>query len=553
MPKSEGGFKEFRLGDLFEIKGVKQSKCQKDIPTDTNGIPYIVQSTANNMFSRNVNRQWLIDNNEPPQKGNAIVLGVTLPAVSYQPIEFGASQVITARSKQLNEYVGIYFATIISKHMARFSYQEKPGIQKYKDLRVTLPVTKSLQVDYAYMERFIREIASDHQVLLDKFLFENGYSDYSLTGEERQALSDLAKGTIQMKRTKIVDVFNVANTHNILKSDVVFGSGIVPYVTASENDNSVTSYISYNDELKESGNTIMIGGKTLVITYQPRDFFSNDSHNLTLTINNERGKTESAQLFMVASLYKSLKPIYSWGNSISKAKIQKDYVDLPVSTNGSIDYAFMETYINALKKQCIAKLKVSNVFSNSRIATMQSEQADEVEEYSTIVLDTSEVSDTDRFTRFLPLYDIAIACGAMIDEGVQSLGKNDVEMEGWIDVSEHIRKPNDQMFIVRAKGESMLPKIHPGDLCVFEVYGGSGNAGSREGQIVLARQSRKDNDYNCQYTIKQYHSEKDPITNLNTKIELRPLNKDGYDPIIINPEDDGEVKVLGVLKDVINL
>lgn len=168
------------------------------------------------------------------------------------------------------------------------------------------------------------------------------------------------------------------------------------------------------------------------------------------------------------------------------------------------------------------------------------------------VLDTFKVNSSDRFSRFLPLYDIAVACGALADEGVQSLGRNDVEMEGWIDVSEHIRKPNDQMFIVRAKGESMLPRIHPGDLCVFEVYGDSGNAGSRDGQIVLARQSRKDNDYNCQYTIKQYHSEKDPITNLNTKIELRPLNKDGYDPIIIYPENEGEIIVLGVLKDVIN-
>ena len=366
MPESEGGFKEFRLGDLFEIKGVKQSKCQKDIPTNTNGIPYIVQSTANNMFSRNVDRQWLIDNNEPPQEGNAIVLGVTLPAVSYQPTEFGASQVISARSNHLNELVGIYFATIISKHMARFSYQEKPGIQKYKDLSIILPVTKSLQVDYAYMERFVREIIDDNQTCLDKFLHENGFSDCTLTNEEQQALADLAMGNVQMQRMKIVDAFNVANTHNILKSDVVFGSGMVPYVTASESDNSVTSYISYNDNLKESGNTIMIGGKTLVITYQPKDFFSNDSHNLKLTIYDERGKNESAQLFMVAALYKSLKPIYSWGNSISKAKIQKDYVDLPVTNDGAINYAFMETYVNALKKQCVARLKASDVFHQNK-------------------------------------------------------------------------------------------------------------------------------------------------------------------------------------------
>ena len=53
----------------------------------------------------------------------------------------------------------------------------------------------------------------------------------------------------------------------------MLGSGNIPYVTASEGNNSIVSYVSYDDEMKEEGNSIMIGGKTLVITYQPKDFF----------------------------------------------------------------------------------------------------------------------------------------------------------------------------------------------------------------------------------------------------------------------------------------
>lgn len=41
-----------------------------------------------NMVSRHVNKQWLIDHNETPVSGNRIVLGVTLPAISYQSREF---------------------------------------------------------------------------------------------------------------------------------------------------------------------------------------------------------------------------------------------------------------------------------------------------------------------------------------------------------------------------------------------------------------------------------------------------------------------------------
>lgn len=164
----------------------------------------------------------------------------------------------------------------------------------------------------------------------------------------------------------------------------------------------------------------------------------------------------------------------------------------------------------------------------------------------------TDVPDSDRFTRFLPLYDIAIACGALVDEGVQSLGNNDVALEGWINVSDYPFKPNEKMFIVHAKGDSMLPKIHSGDLCVFEIYGGLGNSGSRDGQIILARQHGKDSDYNCQYTIKEYHSEKDPLTGRNAKVELRPLNKDPQYKVINVEEEDGEIRILATLKKVLN-
>lgn len=100
---------EFRLGDLFEFKGIKQAKSQGNIPTDENGIVYVVQSMSNNMVSRKVNRQYLIDIDEAPVEGNCIVLGVTLPAISYQPNEFGASQVITARAPFLNNKNSLFF------------------------------------------------------------------------------------------------------------------------------------------------------------------------------------------------------------------------------------------------------------------------------------------------------------------------------------------------------------------------------------------------------------------------------------------------------------
>ena len=132
--------REFRMGDLFEFKAIKQAQSQSLIPTDASGVQYVVQSTRNNMVARTVDKQWLVDHNEAPVPGNALVLGVTLPAVSYQPYEFGASQVIVARSTCLNEENGVYLASILDKQMSRFSYTKKPGMAIYKAMEILLPV-----------------------------------------------------------------------------------------------------------------------------------------------------------------------------------------------------------------------------------------------------------------------------------------------------------------------------------------------------------------------------------------------------------------------------
>lgn len=98
----------------------------------------------------------LLSHDEPVEEGNAIVLGVTLPCVSYQKDEFGASQVITARAPFLNERIGLYVATVIEKQLYRFSYTHKPGIKVYSDLELPLPVMTVMMPDWAMLETLLK-------------------------------------------------------------------------------------------------------------------------------------------------------------------------------------------------------------------------------------------------------------------------------------------------------------------------------------------------------------------------------------------------------------
>ena len=144
----------------------------------------------------------------------------------------------------------------------------------------------------------------------------------------------------------------------------------------------------------------------------------------------------------------------------------------------------------------------------------------------------------------IPLYTLNAACGAFEDE-------EKPETDEWIDVTGHGFTPDkDRYFVVRAKGESMLPRIKDGDLCVFEWA--NYFAGTRNGEIVLARTYEFDPEFDGKYTIKKYSSEKVETEDSwrHVKIELHPLNHDPkYSTIEVH--EDMEKQIIGFLKCVL--
>ena len=172
--------------------------------------------------------------------------------------------------------------------------------------------------------------------------------------------------------------------------------------------------------------------------------------------------------------------------------------------------------------------------------------ADSAEDVYKIV-SLSEVPEGKCYVDYLPVYSIKAACGYFEDNCI--IPEN--EAEGWIDISNYHTKGGKDNFVIRAIGNSMLPKIKDGALCVFKLYNVD-SGGTRDGDIVLTECPDKDTDTDCHYTIKKYHSEileHSDGTREHSKIELIPLNKD-YDVIELN--NDIEYRTIGVLISVLD-
>jgi SOS-response transcriptional repressor LexA len=120
----------------------------------------------------------------------------------------------------------------------------------------------------------------------------------------------------------------------------------------------------------------------------------------------------------------------------------------------------------------------------------------------------------------------------------------------WVEPQDHQGPWPKGTFIAQVQGDSMEPRVPNGAWCIFTPP----KAGSREGKAVLVWHSGiSDPHTGGQYTLKVYHSEKkqDEDTGwTHQRITLKPLNP-AYQPIILEPREENEVRIIAELAGVI--
>lgn len=154
----------------------------------------------------------------------------------------------------------------------------------------------------------------------------------------------------------------------------------------------------------------------------------------------------------------------------------------------------------------------------------------------------------DRHVTCLPLVSLRAAAGAFGEEQIVGSWIDDA-IEDWIAFGTSHRF-SEGMFVTKVQGRSMEPKIPDGSYCLFR----PAPHGSRNGRILLVWQKGlTDLEHGGQYTVKLYESEKVFAADgsfRHTRITLKPLNPD-VAPIVLAPEDEGEVRVVGEFVEVL--
>lgn len=137
------------------------------------------------------------------------------------------------------------------------------------------------------------------------------------------------------------------------------------------------------------------------------------------------------------------------------------------------------------------------------------------------------------FVTHLPVYALRSAAGPFrveFDEGAS-------QALDWVEAPTHLRL-SPGMFVAEVVGDSMLPLIPNGSLCVFRKFG----AGSRNNRKVLVEDRSTSGVGGAGYTVKIYHSEKVKGEDeagewRQNRIWLESINPD-FPPIELDEEDE---------------
>ena len=345
---------EFKVSDLFDIQNT--NSFNTDVLVPGNEYDYVTRTSLN----QGVLQETGFVNLENINSAGTWSLGLLQMDFFYRQKPWYAGQFVRKiiPKIELTEKSIVFFTALLNKLKKRLlSVLVRDVDNIFLTSAISLPI-KNNDIDFSFIDKFIAELEAERLAELEAerlaeleaYLSVTGLKDYKLTDEEQKALEDY--DSLSFKNYSVPVLFDIKNTGNILSKDIVENSGEYPYLCASADNNAVNTYISYDKKYMDKGNCIFIGGKTFVVTYQEKDFFSNDSHNLTLRLKDESKRNKDIQLYIATCIKKSLGHKYSWGDSISNKKIKNDIIALPYS--GEVpDYDSMNLLISAIQKLVI--------------------------------------------------------------------------------------------------------------------------------------------------------------------------------------------------------
>jgi len=149
-------FKEFRIGELFEINSYKKRFDANKVVISESGKPYVVRTSLNNGIRGYINEDEAYLND-----GNTISFGQDTATMFYQEKPYFTGdkiKIVKSKDNKLNKLNAQFFIATMTKSFSSFSWGSSSfNVKIIENQSIFLP-TKDEKPDYSTMQTFISAI-----------------------------------------------------------------------------------------------------------------------------------------------------------------------------------------------------------------------------------------------------------------------------------------------------------------------------------------------------------------------------------------------------------
>lgn len=390
-------FKMFKVGELFDIHPTATYKMKNNELFASDGAtPVLSNSSMNNGIGGYCGLA-------PTEQGEMITFSDTTTGADtmfYQSCPFvGYPHVQGMYPYQPNKWdekCCLYVISCIRKSAGNgWNYAVKFNRALVKELFVELPVVKSSDlnheytvedIDFEYMKKCISklekeriaELERERITELDAYLIAAGLDNYELTDEDKKILSrspestddetgaseaDCGNEQVVFKGFKVSDVFSKVEAkckkENFDKrrdtSTVPNTEYCIPLINAKVGDNGIMFYGRASDwNTQEMCIDVVQNGAVATGTVYAQPQPVGVLWDAYLIKPNTEVKSVEALLYMAKCIEKITKEQFSYDKKATWDRVKVCEINLPVTSDGDIDFDYMERYIRAIEKLTIA-------------------------------------------------------------------------------------------------------------------------------------------------------------------------------------------------------
>lgn len=341
MEKIKQNWKLFELKDICD--NISHGNSIKEDDRIKGNLPYVSATAKNNGVSDFIsNTNNSINSNVISVNSNGSV-GYSF----YHPYSalFSEDCVTVSLKNNKNGFISLFITIQIMQQKDSYSYNYKLSQERLMNLPIMLPIDDEENIDYEFMEEFIRDLLKSKLLIYKNFL-ENKINN--LNFKEVPSLENKEWGVFLIK-----DIFDIGNGVRLTQENMKKGK--VPFISSSSLNNGVKNFISNkNGSLDSNVLGVNYNGSVGESFYHPYFcLFSDDVKRFHL-----KNFEDNKYVFLFfKNIISQQKSIYDYNFKFNEKRMNLQKIKVPIDENNNPDYEYMKQFMINLELKLLLEYK----------------------------------------------------------------------------------------------------------------------------------------------------------------------------------------------------